>query len=62
MMNLAPTNVHKNDVRRKDPMREQDARKIASMLARGNVLLQDGSFETEQDVDARRNELKDYEF
>lgn len=42
--------------------RERDARKITSMLARGNVLLQSGSFETEQDVDARRDALRDYAF
>jgi hypothetical protein len=42
--------------------REKDARKIATILARGNVLLQSGNFETEKDVDKRRDALKNYEF
>lgn len=48
--------------KKRDAKREQDARKIATMLARGNVLMQSGSFETEHDVDARRRKLKNYEF
>jgi polyhydroxyalkanoate synthesis regulator phasin len=41
---------------------EKTARKIATMLARGNVLMQSGQFETEQDVEARRKALSGYEF
>lgn len=48
--------------RTRDVKRDQDARKIATMLSRGNVLMQAGSFETEQDVDAHRRKLKNYEF
>lgn len=37
-------------------------RKVAALLSRGNISLQAGCFETKEDLDARWEKLKNYEF
>jgi uncharacterized protein (DUF1697 family) len=37
-------------------------RQVASLLSRGNIALQAGCFETKEDLDARWEKLKNYEF
>ncbi|WP_437855120.1 hypothetical protein [Sorangium sp. So ce363] len=41
---------------------DEFARNVAVLQARGNVALQFGSFETQEELDARRKALATYQF
>ena len=45
-----------------DPRMDAFARQIVMMLSRDNINLQLGRFETEEDLNKRRQELSQYQF